>query len=266
MTEYTGKRTSKTTALAIVVIIMIIAAIAITFFQKRSGDRSAMSTGNKAGTTADQAAPIDQQKVIDYEALDKESALSKEMDDRKEKYGLEDSVDMVAKADEAVRVGDHTVSMETIQEQSALGKGRVVETDLPGGLSVNPENTTEYGIHVVQPGENIWDIHFQLLKDYFEEKDVSLSPLADEPAKNGTSSGIGKILKFSENSVIIYNLNKNKIEIDLDIIHPLEKIVVYQMDELFSLLDRIDYKNIRKLEFDGKTLWMPADTQKAATD
>jgi hypothetical protein len=41
-------------------------------------------------------------------------------------------------------------------------------------------------------------------------------------------------------------------------IHPLEKIVVYRMDEVFALLDQIDYKNITKLEFDGDTLWLPA--------
>lgn len=264
MTNETSKRTRTTTALAIVVVIMIVAAIAITFIQNRNRDQAAAPDASDARATSGQVPmPAEPKRVLDYEQLDKESGLAAEMDERKEKYGLNESVDMVARGDEAVKVGDNTVSMETIREKSDLGKGRVVETDLAGNLTVDQVTMSEYGIHVVQSGDNIWDIHFQLLKDYFDEKGVTLSPLADEPSRNGTSSGVGKILKFSENSVIIYNLNKNKIEIDLDIIHPLEKIVVYQMDELFSLLDRIDYENIKNLEFDGATLWMPADVQKA---
>ncbi|MDY6825333.1 MAG: hypothetical protein SWH68_16295 [Thermodesulfobacteriota bacterium] len=261
MTNGINRKKRTTIALAIVVIIMIAAATAITFIQSRSQKGEAPeAAADKSATGTPEAK---KQKVLDYENLYKDSSLAKEMDERKKKYGLNESVDMVAKSDEAVKVGDKTVSMETIKEKSELGKGRVVETDLGGDLAVAPENVAEYGIHVVQTGENIWDIHFKLLKDYFEEKGVSLSPLADEPARNGTSSGVGKILKFSEKSVIIYNLNKNKIEIDLDIIQPLEKIVVYQMEELFSLLDKIDYKNIKELEFDGTTLWIPADAQKA---
>lgn len=147
---------------------------------------------------------------------------------------------------------------ETIREQTDLQKGRVVEKYLQNNPSLTKESVAEYGIHVVQPGENIWVIHFALLKEYFAGKGISLSSLADEPQPDGTSSGVGKILKFSENMVTIYNLQKNKIEIDLDNIHPLEKIVVYRMDGVFGLLDQIDYNGIQKLAFDGRTLWIPA--------
>jgi len=71
---------------------------------------------------------------------------------------------------------------------------------------------------------------------------------------------VGKILKFSETMVTIDPLKKNRIALDLDIIHPLEKIIVYQMDEVFALLEQIDYKDIKKLEFDGTPLWIAAES------
>jgi len=116
-----------------------------------------------------------------------------------------------------------------------------------------------YGIHVVQPGENIWEIHFRLLEDYYDNKGIALSPLSDEPDDLGHSSGVGKILKFSEEMVHIYNLKERKLETSLDFIYPLSKIVVYNMGHVFALLDRINYKDVERIAFDGETLWLPAE-------
>jgi hypothetical protein len=74
----------------------------------------------------------------------------------------------------------------------------------------------------------------------------------------GYSTGVGKILKFSENLVHIYNLRERTLDSDLHFIHPLSKIVVYNMGRVFALLDRIDYKDVNRIQFDGETLWLPA--------
>jgi len=110
---------------------------------------------------------------------------------------------------------------------------------------------------VVQPGDNIWNIHFNILKEYYEYKGINVSSEADEPIDKGLSSGVGKILKFSETLVIIYNLVEKKVTSDIDLLEPLSKIVVYNMDEVFSLLQEINYKNIDRIQFDGKTIWIP---------
>jgi hypothetical protein len=117
-----------------------------------------------------------------------------------------------------------------------------------------------YGIHVVKPGDNIWNIHFQFLKSYFSKRGVTVSPVADEPLKTGTSSGVGKLLKFSENMVHIYNLKTEQIDRDLHTIEPLSKIVVFNLGQVFALLDTIDYDQINHIEFDGETLWLPAES------
>ena len=74
----------------------------------------------------------------------------------------------------------------------------------------------------------------------------------------GQSSGVGKILKFSESMVVIYNLLEKKMEMDINLLKPLSKIIVYNMDEVFSLLHDINFDKIDRIQFDGKTIWIPA--------
>ncbi len=115
-----------------------------------------------------------------------------------------------------------------------------------------------YGIYVVRKNDNIWNIHFSFLKDYFQHKGVLLAPLSDEPDNKGVSSGMGKILKFSEHMVYIYNIKERKLDVNLDLLYPLSKIVIFNMGEVFSLLDQIDYGHVDQIQYDGETIWIPA--------
>jgi hypothetical protein len=133
------------------------------------------------------------------------------------------------------------------REIATLEKG--LDPDAPVAL---------YGIHVVRPRDNIWNIHFNLLKELFRNKGTALPPLADEPTPSGRSSGVGKLLKFSENMVAIYNLRERRLDPDLNLITPNSKVVVFNFNRLFAMLDQIDYKNIDAIQFDGDTIWIPA--------
>jgi hypothetical protein len=126
---------------------------------------------------------------------------------------------------------------------------------------VLPETGGEaYGIYVVQPLDNVWNIHFKFLQTYFNGKGVSLEATADEPDGKGFSSGVGKILKFSEKMVHIYNLRERRLEFDLNTIQPLTKIVVFNMGQVLSMLEQIDYQKVNRIRFDGETLWIPAES------
>jgi hypothetical protein len=35
-------------------------------------------------------------------------------------------------------------------------------------------------------------------------------------------------------------------------------VVVYNMDQIFTFLNLIDFKHVNRIQFDGETLWMPA--------
>ncbi len=142
--------------------------------------------------------------------------------------------------------------------KSLLKERDALEADLR--KQVMPSDGVEaYGVYVVRPGDNIWNIHFLFLRDYFARKGITLSPRSDEPDPRGYSSGVGKILKFSEKMVYIYNIRQHKLDVNLNLIHPRSKIVVFNMAEALSLLDQIDYRNVKHIRFDGETLWIPAE-------
>ncbi len=202
---------------------------------------------------------IPPEKVIDYGKIKDEhdKALTELMNERKASYGVEKSLDMIVKPDESIKVGDQTVRMKKILDEVRLVQGEILETDLETGTQKPSHH--DYGIYVVEQADNIWDIHFRLLTEYYGHKGIQLSPVADEPDAHGRSSGVGKILKFSEHMVHIYNMKEHKLETRLDRIFPLTKVLVYNMSSIFALLDRIDYQDVYRIEFDGETLWMPAE-------
>ena len=219
-------------------------------------DRPAAAVPDSRGAVSKKLAVTPE---ISYQDLEREGRLKQMMGARKQGMGIRESLDMIVTPDETIQVGGNRVSMREILKKSTLGKGEVFTQAIKDSGAVVAKKQARYGIYVVQPNDNIWNIHFNILRDYYEHKGISLSPKADEPGKKGMSSGVGKILKFSENMVMIYNLAENRVARDINLIEPLSKIVVYNMDEVFSLLSRINYQNIDRIQFDGKTIWIPGN-------
>lgn len=255
---------------AAVVLIAIAAGIAFYFMQQGNNPETSKTQSDSkipANGTA-QTQKLDAGAVqgdiivkpkIDYHSLDKDESLKEMMGSRKEGLGIKKSLDMIVTSDETFQIGDNKVSMQDILKKSKIKKGEV-HVQPVGGSDKNSasEKVSRYGIYVVQPNDNIWNIHFNILKEYYENRGINVSPKADEPGQKGMSSGVGKILKFSETMVVIYNMKEEKVTTDIDLIEPLSKIVVYNMDEVFSLLSKINYENINRLQFDGRTIWIPA--------
>ena len=196
---------------------------------------------------------------INYRFLDKGTGLGEMMEQRKEKFGLTDSVDLIIRSDESFIVGGRKISMQEIIEKAAVKRGEIYEAEIEGADIKTDGGVREYGIHVVLPGDNVWNIHFNVIKDYYSSRGISVEPEADEPNEAGMSSGVGKILKFSEKTVIIYNLAEDRIDTNIDLIQPLSKIVVYNLSRVFSLLEQISYENVDRVKFDGTTLWIATD-------
>lgn len=197
--------------------------------------------------------PVKDQPLIEFKSED--PSARDLMEERKAAYGMKKGVDMIARSDETVKIGGNMVSMQEIADKIQLESGKILEKDL-AGKSGNEVQT--FGIYVVQPGDNIWNIHFRFLKEYFANRGIRISPLADEPGPRGFSSGVGKLLKFSENLVYIYNIKEKRLDVNLDLIHPMNKIVVYNMEQVYALLDSIDYGQVDEIQFDGENIWIPA--------
>jgi hypothetical protein len=201
--------------------------------------------------------PIHQSPIIDYSRIDKDAELQALMKSRKEAYGIDSGVDMIAKSDESLKVGDAVVPMKEILDKIRLNQRKVTEDDLAVPQGQRPADA--YGIYVVKSGDSIWKIHYNLLRGYFLQKGIALSWWSDEPLRTGKSSGVGRILKFSETMVSIYNVKERKIETDLNQLQPLSKIAVFNIGQTFDLFKQIDYRQLNKVRFDGKNLWIPAE-------
>jgi len=254
------KKQAETGKTAIIVGCVAIAVVAIAGLVYMTAVREGKDKSDQSVIKA--KIPPNPGSVIDFGKLENESDLDRMMQDRKEEYGVKDSVDMIVKSDESIKVGDNTISMEEILDKVQLKQGDFIEKDLEWGKhseSDQGENKEGFGIYVVQPSDNVWNIHFRLLKEFFEKRGIELPPLSDELGKNGTSSGVGRILKFSENIVYIFNLESRKLDTNIHLIHPLSKVIVYRMDEVFALLEQIDYSKVSAIRFDGETLWIPAE-------
>jgi hypothetical protein len=233
---------------------VILALIAVGLTLRFQGQEEASPPVEPTQRLAVEAPP-----VIEYREGDQTEEVQQLTEQRKADLGVEESIDLVLKADEALKLGDTTVSMEEILSHIRLQRGDIIENDLQEKALKEEEADAEvYGIHVVKPDDNIWNIHFRFLKDYFEKRGITLSPRSDEATATGYSSGVGKILKFSENMVYVYNVRDRSLDVDLNLIHPLSKVIVFDMGRVFALLEQIDYENVNRIQFDGETLWIPA--------
>jgi hypothetical protein len=261
--QRSGRRTNSLVVIALagLVLLGILAAIKI-LMEPQIIDHEASSTPGSQQTGSPEAgegeAAQKGQAVIDYGKLQSDENLQALMDQRKEDYDVGEGIDIIARSDETVQIGDTTVSMRELQREIQLKLGEIAEETIgPDGRPL-VQTTENFGIYIVQPGDNIWNIHFRFLRDYFQRRGVTVSPVADEPVRQGLSSGVGKLLKFSENLVYIYNIKEKQFSENLNLLEPQSKIVIYKMDRVFAFLEQVDYSKIDGIRFDGDTLWVPA--------
>jgi hypothetical protein len=200
--------------------------------------------------------PIHQPPAIDYGQIDKNAELQALMKSRKNEYGVDSGVDMIAKSGESIKVGDAVVPMKEILGKIHLNQRKIIKADQ--AASLDQHSADAYGIYVVKPGDSIWKIHFNLLRGYFLQKGIKISYFSDEPKRNGKSSGVARILKYSEKMVYIYNVKERKLETDLNLIQPLSKIAVFNIGQTLDLFRQIDYRHLDSVRFDGKNLSIPA--------
>jgi hypothetical protein len=190
----------------------------------------------------------------DVVKLGPETARSELQAKRKKPYGLDKSLDVVVRSDERIQVGDKVISVEELQRKLVVEqRGEVLERPLEGKGRVSA-----WGVHLVRPGENLWDIHYRLLREYLKSRGVILPPDADQPNPQGYSSGVGKILKFAEHMVGVYNLKTGKMSSNLDLLEPGQKVVVFNLSEIFEQLSKIDPHDLSGVMYDGRVLLFPA--------
>ncbi len=237
----------ETNLLIALIVFFIIAALSAVLIYSWTNQKKNTAKNDQPGKTELQ---LKKDNVLSL----KNSGDKKRMEERKNKYGVNNVLDLVVKSDEKIKINNKILDMKKIDENERIKGGTLVSLDLKDPSKGH--DPRDYGIYIVKKGDNLWDIHFRILKELFNKKGITLSLNADEPVKGGYSSGVGKILKFSEKMVSIYSLDNVKIEDDINILEPDGKVVIYKMDDIESLLKDMSEKNINNVIFDGKNLWV----------
>jgi len=113
-----------------------------------------------------------------------------------------------------------------------------------------------YGIYVVRPGDNLWNIHFAFLQEYLGSRKIVILPDADEPI-GSRSSGVGRILKYAESMVYIFNIKTKQLSDDLNLLEPREKVVIFNLTLLDKILGSLTPEQLKVIRFDGLDLILP---------
>ena len=132
-------------------------------------------------------------------------------------------------------------------DDAAAGQAGSAEAK-PGKEPVN-----YYGIYLVRAGDNLWNIHFAFLREYLGHLGIQVAPMDDEPV-GSHSSGVGRILKYAENMVYIFNLKTGELSEDLNLLEPAEKIVIFNLSRLYAILGSLTPEQLQTVRFDGRDL------------
>jgi hypothetical protein len=134
-----------------------------------------------------------------------------------------------------------------------------------GSPRVFRKSINYYGVRVVRPGDNLWDIHFDILREYLGHRGVRLEP-GDDESQAETSTPVARVLKYAEGMVYIFNMKTKKLDRDLYHLQPEEKVVVFNLSNLHRILGDVDPKKFETVQFDGQDLYFPEDRPVPAGD
>ena len=200
--------------------------------------------------------PSSQGPVVEVkpDAQSQTSPAAQEQAQRKKPFGLDKSLDAVVRSDETIQVGDQKVKVAELERKLVVEQQKRI-LDKP--LGPKEKQVSAWGVYLVRPGDNLWRIHYALLREYMRSKGVALPPHSDQPNHQGRSSGVGKILKFAEHMVGVYNLETGKMSHNLNLLEPGEKVVVFNLSEIFGQLAKIDPHDLSGVMYDGRVLIFP---------
>jgi hypothetical protein len=155
---------------------------------------------------------------------------------------LKESLDHVVTKEESFQVKGERLSIAEILRSAGIKEAQ-------GDLL--------YGVKVIQAGDDVWSIHYKVLREFFKKEGIALPPQADKPNGRGYSSGTGKILKYDEKKAYIYNIQNKRLRSgDIHLIYPGEEILFFSMKDVFSHLRGKDFSFLNRLYFDGDNLYI----------
>lgn len=192
-----------------------------------------------------------------------EVAPESTQEERKEAFELNQSVDQIVRKDEPLALEGKKTTIDDILNQLRGNRdlkelfpsiqesqiGGYIRKPIFAAKSKASAPSAYYGVRVVRPGENLWKIHYRIIEEYLARRHVILPPRADEPYPDGRSSGVARLLKFIENVVYVYNLDKDQLEKNRNVIYPDSVLVFFKISDVFKVLDQLNAKDIQWVRF-----------------
>ena len=185
------------------------------------------------------------------------SQHNSEQAERRQSFGIDQSLDIIARSDESIVINDTKIPVAELERQLNLYRGEITDQS----LDPRRDQLSAWGVYLVRPGDNLWLIHLRLLHEYMGSRGVDIPPGADQPLTSGYSSDLGKILKFAEHMVGVYNLQTGQMSHNLNLLEPGEKIIVFNLSEIFAQLRDMNLNDLRGVMYDGRVLIFPQKTK-----
>lgn len=206
--------------------------------------------------------PPPEMEVADSPPLPRIDPASSQ-EERFRAFHMRESIDHIVRKEEPFEIGGKTWRLDDILGKLADGDqmrelipfiqekpiGPSIRRPIQESLAPHLRPDRYYGVRVVRPSENIWTIHYGIFREYMKRRGIEIAPAADRPLADGRSSGVGRLLKFMEHIVLVYNTETNRMVQDLHMIHPSIVIIFFNISDLFAAFDQLNSNTLLSLRY-----------------
>lgn len=191
-------------------------------------------------------------------------------EERFQAFHIEESIDHIVRRDETFEVEGKTLSLGKILgklpregprerlvpliRESSIGPSlrRPIEEPLTPHLQTD----RYYGVRVVRPAENVWSIHYGIFREYMVRRGMEIAPAADRPLPDGRSSGVGRLLKFMEDMVLVYDVEEERMVKNIHVIQPHTVLAFFNISDLFAAFDQLSPATLLSLRYVDREIFI----------
>jgi len=184
-------------------------------------------------------------------------------EERFQAFHMKESIDHIVRRDETFEVEGKTLSLGKILgklSHEGPGEGIVpliressigpsIRKPIEEPLAPHLQTDRYYGVRVVRPAENVWTIHYGIFSEYMARRGMEIAPAADRPLADGRSSGVGRLLKFMEDMVLVYNMKEERMVENIHVIQPHTVLAFFNISDLFAAFDQLSPATLLSLRY-----------------
>ncbi len=191
-------------------------------------------------------------------------------EERFQAFHMKDSIDHIVRREETFQVDGKMLSLESILGKLSNGVrmervvpfiressiGPSIRRPIQEPLAPHLQAERYYGVRVVRPSENIWTIHYGIFQEYMARRGIEIAPAADRPLADGRSSGVGRLLKFMEGMVLVYDTKGEGVVKNIHVIQPHTVLAFFNISDLFAAFDQLSPNTLLSLRYVDRGIYI----------